>query len=129
MLTAQVKKVINCCIPVTNVKESAEWYVKHLGCRYEGEIREGDTFLRLSSGPDLNLLKVDETVQWKLNGFVIPIIHIHTDDANALHQYLKLNGVSVEDVVDHSWIGYSFAMYDPDGNKILIWQANDLLDS
>lgn len=126
---AQIKQVINCCIPVTNVKESADWYVKHLGCAYEGEIRDEDTFLRLSSGPDLNLLKVDECVQWKLNGNVIPIIHFHTDDARALHERLKAVGVSVEPLIDQSWIGFSFEMYDPDGNKILVWQANDLIDN
>lgn len=95
--------------------------------QYYGEIRDEDTILRLSSGPDLNLLKVDECVQWTLNGTAIPIIHFHTDDARALHERLKAGGVSVEPLIDQSWVGFSFEMYDPDRNKILVWQANDLI--
>ncbi|MGM0882347.1 MAG: VOC family protein [Bacillota bacterium] len=121
---AEVKKVINCCIPVANVKESAEWYVKHLGCQYEGELTDDHTFLRLSSGPDLDLIRVDEVIQLSQNGWVIPSINFHCDDAKALHEYLKVNGIQVEEIVDHSWVGLSFEMYDLNGNKIIVWQAN-----
>jgi predicted enzyme related to lactoylglutathione lyase len=128
MSTQHVSKVINCIIPVIDVKESAEWYVKNLGCAYEGEIRDQDAFIRLPSGPDINLQQVDECVQWKLNGTAIPIIHFHTDNAPALHQHLKESGVIVEDIVDFGWIGYTFICYDSNGNPIKVWQANDLLE-
>lgn len=83
----KLTKVNNCCIPVTKVKESSDWYVKYLGCNYEGHQSEVHAFLRLSSGPDLDLVRVDNCVHNYQNGVKIPTL---TFSVKGLKHYITI---------------------------------------
>lgn len=120
----KLTKVNNCCIPVTKVKESSDWYVKYLGCNYEGHQSEVHAFLRLSSGPDLDLVRVDNCVHNYQNGVKIPTLTFECEGFETLYKYLRKNRVQVDEIVDHGWVGKCFDLYDLDENKITVWQAN-----
>jgi len=120
----KLTKVNNCCIPVSHVQISTAWYVKHLGCAYEGHQSEVHGFLRLSSGPDLDLVRVDHCVHHYQDGVQIPILTFECEGFESLYSYLKEQHIQVDDVIDHGWVGRCCNLYDPDGNKITIWQAN-----
>lgn len=117
-------KVNNCCIPVTDVKKSADWYVTHLGCQNEGHQSEVHAFLRLTSGPDLDLVRVDNCVQNYQDGKKIPILTLECEGFHELYEHLKEEGILVEDVINHGWVGKCFDFYDLDDNKITIWEVN-----
>jgi|GEM_PF-4339332 len=70
----KLTKVNNCMIPVSNVEESAKWYVDNLGCQYEGHQSSVHAFLRLMSGPDLDLMRVDACVHHYQDGEQIPVL-------------------------------------------------------
>ncbi|WP_337104000.1 VOC family protein [Paenibacillus sp. YIM B09110] len=114
---------VNCCIPVKNVKRAASWYVKYMGCEYGDMVTDGLAQLKLTGGPDITLIGVDECFQLKQDGDVIPMMNFLCEDVQELHEYFELSGIRVGAIVDHGRSGKSFKLLDPDGNHLIVWQS------
>jgi RNA polymerase sigma factor (sigma-70 family) len=117
-----VSKIARICftyIPVTDVRRSALWYEEVLGFNPDLVF---DTHAILQ--PDLQLLKTDSpVVQNMVDGKALPRTAYFSDDINGYHKYLNEQGVRTEEIVEEGECGWHFELYDPDGNRITIWQA------
>lgn len=117
-----VNKIARICftyIPVTDVRRSAEWYEDILGFKLDIVF---DTHAILQ--PDLHLLRTDgPVVQNMVDGKPLPKTAYFSDDIHGYHAYLNERGVRTEDIIEEGECGWHFELYDPDGNRITIWQA------
>lgn len=109
-------------IPVSNLKQAAEWYSEHLGFNLEVE----DPIcleLRTDSGVRIFLIPNDEDkVHSHMNysngvqaayGFTV------FENVPLLYEQFKDKGIKVGKLTDYQ--GLSFKFYDPDGNAIELW--------
>lgn len=117
-----VSKIARICftyIPVTDVRRSAAWYEEVLGFKPDLVF---DTHAILQ--PDLQLLRTDApVVQNMVDGKALPRTAYFSDDINGYHKYLNEQGVRTEEIIEEGECGWHFELYDPDGNRITIWQA------
>jgi catechol 2,3-dioxygenase-like lactoylglutathione lyase family enzyme len=113
-------------IPVTNRKKSEEWYVEHLGMERGGDyLLAGRQEIFLRERLDEQVLSF-QTNQWFANGesYVMPFVCFRTSDVDALYEHIRTLGVSVGELIVHSWFK-EFDFCDPDGNKLKVWQPNE----
>ncbi|MDQ0062081.1 VOC family protein [Paenibacillus harenae] len=120
---SKANPAMHCCIPVKDVKQAAVWYVKYMGCEYGDTITERHAQLKLSGGPDITLIGVDECFQLKQDGQVIPMMDFLCEDVQELHEYFEYSGIRVGAIVDQGRSGKSFKLLDPDGNHLIVWQT------
>lgn len=113
---------MNGCIPVKDVKRAAVWYVKYMGCEYGDTLTERHAQLRLSGGPVITLIAVDESFQLKQDGLVIPMMDFLCEDVQSLHEYFERSGIRVGAIAENGRSGKSFKLLDPDGNHLIVWQ-------
>jgi RNA polymerase sigma factor (sigma-70 family) len=117
-----VSKIARICftyIPVTDVRRSVAWYEEVLGFKPDLVF---DTHAILQ--PDLQLLRTDApVVQNMVEGKALPRTAYFSDDINGYHKYLNEQGVRTEEIIEEGECGWHFELYDPDGNRITIWQA------
>jgi len=117
-----VNKIARICftyIPVTDVRRSALWYEEVLGFKPD-LVFETHAILQ----PDLQLLRTDApVVQNMVDGKALPRTAYFSDDIIGYHKYLNEQGVRTEEIIEEGECGWHFELYDPDGNRITIWQA------
>ncbi|TMV43531.1 VOC family protein [Paenibacillus mesophilus] len=119
-----VSKIARLCftfIPVSDVRSSAKWYSEVLGFQPD-LIFETHAILQ----PDLQLLRTDApVVQNRVDGKPLPRTAYFCDNIFEFHNYLKEKGVQTEESIDEGECGRHFELYDPDGNRITVWQAGN----
>jgi len=101
-------------IPVRNISESIEWYVKKLGCKFmwqDGDYAalnvtlnnpvEGQGNIELGQAM-ITLVQVNEVIplSFLFEDRKHPIINFYTNDIFSSHKALKENGVQVSEIND-----------------------------
>lgn len=66
------------------------------------------------------------TNQWLDNGetYEMPVVCFRTSDIAGLYENARSKGIVVGALLEHKWFR-EFDFYDPDGNKLKVWQPND----
>jgi catechol 2,3-dioxygenase-like lactoylglutathione lyase family enzyme len=108
-------------IPVSNLKESKEWYSRILGIK-DGETHFDHVFVAEMEGIGLIL---DEMPMWRdengeLPRFNVPAIQFGTEDVHASYKFMKENGVEIVTDVQHD---HFFVFKDPDGNMLMVCEG------
>lgn len=127
-LETGLEGIAYCCLPVADIFQTAEWYVKHFG--FEIKFPRGDSRLSLwnNGRPILDLVKkdADTTATFTLNGKPHWIVTFRTKNIEALYSKLQAEGVSVRpSISDEGEWGKFFTFTDPDGNFFDVWEHPD----
>lgn len=124
-------------VPTTKIEESIEWYTKNLEFKLMNKFQDRGSYLAVLHHPHKNsiaLLIIETTDKQNLeilrNGKPFPIMAINCPDIEHTHNYLKSNGVAVEEL--HT-LGAGEAKYfyfrDNEGNLLeaawSIWDPKD----
>jgi catechol 2,3-dioxygenase-like lactoylglutathione lyase family enzyme len=113
-------------IPVTDRKQSEQWYIEHLGLENGGDyLLTGKQEVFLRERLDEQALTF-RTNQWLDNGesYEMPVVCFRTSDIDGLYEHARSNGIRIGEMIIHSWFR-EFDFYDPDGNKLKVWQPNE----
>lgn len=113
-------------IPVTNRQQSEAWYIKHFGLEQGGDyLLAGRQEVFLRERTDQQVLTF-RTNDWLENGesYEMPIVCFSTSDISGLYDNTRSNGIRVGELLEHNWFR-EFDFYDPDGNKLKVWQPNE----
>ncbi|TMV48782.1 VOC family protein [Paenibacillus mesophilus] len=110
-------------LPVSNVDEAVNWYVKHLGCKGAHKVHDGLASVNLPSGPTLLFIQTqhEERAKFLNRGRDYSIAGFITKDIEKAFASLKENGVRVLNYRDEGDVGKFFDFYDLDGNMFTIW--------
>lgn len=112
-------------IPVTNVEESAVWYVSKLGAElnYQDQdkaiinLADQSLFLvKASAGQSANFTDSYGNVRYSLT--------FEVDGLSALeklHDDLNQKGIKVGEIENRGHAGRNFVFDDPDGNRFDVW--------
>ncbi|RAV09193.1 hypothetical protein DQG23_39885 [Paenibacillus contaminans] len=115
-------------IPVSNRKQSEQWYIEHFG------LENGGDYLLAGRQEVFIRERVDERVltfrtnQWldKGGSYEMPVVCFRSSDIDGLYEHARSNDIPVGEMIIHSWFK-EFDFYDPDGNKLKVWQPNGQL--
>ncbi|WP_127529854.1 VOC family protein [Paenibacillus kobensis] len=116
-------------IPVADVKQAKEWYMRVLGVT---QVRPEGGIVVLGNGQWLFLIESKDrpnanftTDDWnETKGFEMFSLTFATEDIVALHESLRQHGAEVEPIVDYGPCGLQFLFKDPDGNRFNVWQVD-----
>ena len=111
-------------IPVSNFKQSADWYGEHFGFKV---ITEDPLYVELQNESAIKILfqKNKHNLNSHLvypNGALQSAYGFMVEDAKSVYLYCIENGIKVGEFFDYQ--GKSFSFYDPDGNFIEIWSID-----
>ncbi|MGF7050817.1 catechol 2,3-dioxygenase-like lactoylglutathione lyase family enzyme [Paenibacillus sp. DS2015] len=124
-------------VPTTNIDESIEWYTRNLDFKLKNKFQDRGSFLAVLHHPHKNSIALllietedNKTLEISRNGKAFPIMAINCPDIEFTHNYLKGNGIVVEDL--HT-LGAGEAKYfyfrDNQGNFLeaawSIWDPKD----
>lgn len=120
-------KVDHVQIPVRNLEESKEWYVKTLGFKERGGSSGDLLFLELSQGPILLLWRTEEGSHnhFIYEGAPKPSLFFDTPNIKAVHDRLVEAGATIGPVPE-KWEGEDMKFmffYDPNGNYLGVIEA------
>lgn len=121
-----VKGIQSVYLPAADTKESAGWYLEHLGLKLIRPIHENQVQLAISDGQTLFLIKSREPMSvnyTEVGGTEQCILTIEVENLLALHKKMKQNGAHVTEIDDNGSCGLNFYAYDPAGNKLDIWSG------
>lgn len=108
-------------IPVSDLEEAASWYGKILGfkVKYKDELYYD---MRTENDVKIMLIPTKEHInsQMEYPTGLQPAYGFCVSDFDAVLKTITENGVKTGEVFDY--FGRSFSFYDPDGNKIEIWE-------
>ena len=99
-----------------------DWYKTHLGIDYETEWG-GRVFPYAEApgdGVTWSIFKQDTEYFGEGNPFMVNYM---VDDLDAMLAQLRNAGVKVDDQVERSEYGHFGWCYDPEGNRVELWQA------
>ena len=102
-------------LPVTNIRRSRDWYVKHLGFKVEFE-RGGITAIQDSAGFTIFLSKAAKS----LAGARITLT-MQVKSVDRKHQELARKGIKFVNSPQRLFWGYGAELLDPDGYMINLW--------
>jgi len=125
--TISYVKGINCIyLPVSNIQESAKWYVENLHLELLKEVHEHSTQaqLKISSEQTIFLIKVANIFNltyFEVDGNEQCVLTLEVSNIQQLHEKLRSNSIEIDDFEDNDGCGLSFKIKDPDGNMIDIW--------
>ncbi|WP_138495287.1 VOC family protein [Paenibacillus pinistramenti] len=113
-------------IPVKNIKNSAEWFVKHFGFNIRNQRKDYLSLFR-DNRPILDLIQSDNESRavFEINNKKRWVITFFTNDITSLHTYLKSEDVKVGNIVDEGKYGKFFVLEDLDGNLFDVWEHHD----
>ncbi|MCG3087484.1 VOC family protein [Sporosarcina cyprini] len=124
-MTEKLLRVGTTYIPVTNVKESAQWYVGNLGAKlnYEDEDKAildlaNQSFFLVKSQENESANFMDSKGSKRFS------LTFEIDGESALRELqkdLQNRGVIVGDIEDRGHAGNNFVFADPDGNLFDVW--------
>lgn len=124
-MTEKLWRVGTTYIPVTNVEESAVWYVSKLGAElnYQDQdkaiinLADQSLFLvKASAGQSANFTDSYGNVRFSLT--------FEVDGLSALeklHDDLNQKGIKVGEIENRGHAGRNFVFDDPDGNRFDVW--------
>lgn len=124
-MTEKLWRVGTTYIPVTNVEESAVWYVSKLGAElnYQDQdkaiinLADQSLFLvKASAGQSANFIDSYGNVRFSLT--------FEVDGLSALeklHDDLNQKGIKVGEIENRGHAGRNFVFDDPDGNRFDVW--------
>ena len=124
-MTEKLWRVGTTYIPVTNVEESAVWYVSKLGAElnYQDQdkaiinLADQSLFLvKASAGQSANFTDSYGNVRYSLT--------FEVDGLSALeklHDDLNQKGIKVGEIENRGHAGRNFVFDDPDGNRFDVW--------
>ena len=121
----KVQSVHTVGVPVTDQDRSLEFYLSTLGMekKLDAPLDElGGRWIEVApsaGGTTLALILAGD----KLASGVETGIRLTTDDAAALHQQLRNDGVTVDELLNWPGVPPMFAFRDPDGNGLEIVQV------
>lgn len=113
-------------IPVSNRKQSEQWYIEHFGLENGGDyLLAGRQEVFIRERVDERVLTF-RTKQWLDNGesYEMPVVCFRSSDIDGLYEHARSNDIRVGEMIIHSWFK-EFDFYDPDGNKLKVWQPNE----
>jgi len=106
-----------------NRDQTRDWYAKHLGIADKGQ---GAVFQWREQDDPKNEHKTSWTVFSKTANYFDPgqpfMIDYIVDDMDVLLDRLKQEGVKIDDKRMNESFGKFAWIYDPDGNKVELWQ-------
>ncbi len=108
-------------IPVADLEKAADWYEENLDFHviykdslyYDVRTDNGVKIMLIPGEKKMNSQMQYATGQQPAYGFCV-------DDFDAIKEKLEQNGVKIGETYDY--FGRSFSFFDPDGNKIEIWE-------
>lgn len=112
-------------IPVSDFQQSIAWYGEHFGFKV---VTEDPFYVEMQNESGIRIL-LQQNEHNLHSHFVYPDGALQSsygfivDDAEAVYQYLREQGVKVGEFFDYQ--GKSFSFDDPDGNFIEIWSLPD----
>lgn len=108
-------------IPVSDLEKAADWYEKKLGFKviYKDSLYFD---MRTDNGVKIMLIPSEKhiTSQMQYSTGEQPAYGFSIDDFDVMKEKLEMNGVKIGEVFDY--FGRSLSFFDPDGNKIEIWE-------
>ncbi|SLJ90327.1 MULTISPECIES: VOC family protein [unclassified Paenibacillus] len=126
MTTGKILGIAYNVIPVTNVEQSAAWFVNHFGFNIR-QPREGYISLFRDNRPILDLIESDHESRavFQVKQKKRWVITFFTDDIVKLHTELTASQVRVGKVSDEGKYGKFFTFEDLDGNLFDVWEHHD----
>ncbi|WP_404469825.1 VOC family protein [Sutcliffiella horikoshii] len=124
-MTEKLWRVGTTYIPVTNVEESADWYVSKLGAElsYQDQdkaiinLAEQSLFLvKAKEGQTSNFIDANGQVRFSLTFEVDGLSALE----NIHHDFVK-QGIKVGEIENRGHTGRNFVFEDLDGNKFDVW--------
>lgn len=114
---ALLKRIDHNQVPVMDVDQSIEWYVRILGFKLVDRPNDDLAVLSLASGSTLLLWKSsDETrAHFVKNGETTPVIFFETQDINKLQEQLIHHDVQIASFTDEGFAKF-MRFYDINGN-------------
>lgn len=114
-------------IPVGDLEKAAAWYERTL----DFHVRYKDSLyfdMRTDNGVKIMLIPGEKnmTSQMQYAAGPQPAYGFCVDDFDALREKLEQSGVKTGEVFDY--FGRSLSFFDPDGNKIEIWEDYEYED-
>lgn len=112
-------------IPVTNVEDSADWYVTNLAA--EISYQDADKAIINLANQSFFLVKANENqtsnfLDYKGGKWFSVTFEVDGMDAlQNLHKEFKEKGVRVGDIENRGHAGRNFVFYDLDGNGFDVW--------
>ena len=112
-------------IPVTNVEDSADWYVTNLAA--ELSYQDADKAIINLANQSFFLVKANENqtsnfLDYKGGKWFSVTFEVDGMDAlQNLHKEFKEKGVRVGDIENRGHAGRNFVFYDLDGNGFDVW--------
>ena len=108
-------------IPVSDLEKAADWYEKNLGFKV---INKDSLYydMRTDNGVKIMLIPSEKSItsQMQYSTGEQPAYGFCIDDFDVMKEKLEMNGVKIGEVFDY--FGRSLSFFDPDGNKIEIWE-------
>lgn len=123
--------------PTSNIDESIEWYTRNLDFKLMNKFQDRGSLLAVLHHPHKNSIalllietKDKERLEITRNGEPFPIMAIKCQDIEFTHNFMKSNGIAVEDL---QTLGAGEAKYfyfrDDQGNFLeAAWSMWDLKD-
>ncbi len=122
-----IVKTIQCVyLPANNTKQSAQWYVDHLGLKLLRDVDENQAQLGISPDQSIFLIRSKEPTNLtytEIGGWEQCILTMEIENLEGLHVKMKTNGARVTDISNNGGCGCNFFTYDPAGNKIELWSG------
>ncbi|UVI33245.1 VOC family protein [Paenibacillus spongiae] len=114
-------------IPVQDIEQSVEWYIRHLGFELIPPAK-GIAELRTASGFRICLFRpdqTDETSYWyvkDVNNYRVRAC-IRVSDIELLHTSLVESGIQVSDIEGGPGCGWTCQFHDLNGNMLIAWSG------
>lgn len=119
-----VKGIESIYIPVTNPKDSANWYQKYLELELINPVSEDQAQLRITENQTIFLIRTKESTNLnyiEFGGVEMSAVTLEVNDFQYLYTRFNDENVKVDEIVEDVGCGSSFHVFDPDGNKLHIW--------
>lgn len=114
-------------IPVKDIEQSVEWYVKYLGFDLIPPVL-GIAELKLDSGIRICLFRPDQTDEssyWYVkdaDNYRVRVC-LRVSDIEQLHKNLSESGAKVSSIEGGPGCGWTFHFHDINGNKLIAWSG------
>jgi catechol 2,3-dioxygenase-like lactoylglutathione lyase family enzyme len=111
----QMAKVSHIVLPVSNIRNSREWYVNKLGFSLERE-RDEAVGIKDQSGLTIFLVKANDPLIGQKITLTIQVANV-----DSKHQELAALGVKFVSAPERQFWGYGAEVLDPDGYMNHLW--------
>lgn len=123
--TPALSRIASIYLPVSDPRASLDWYVSHFNLSRNGAgqpVTEDGVSLFFLKTVDEGVTSNFYTTDWKPGGCEMAMFNFRVDNVRLLRQRLLDNGVTVSEVNDAGGCGLSVHAFDPDGNRLELWQ-------